>query len=177
MKFPHRTQKQTKENMALDIILIIIGAICLIVGIAGSILPVLPGPPLSYIGILLLHFTERVQFTTPQLIIWAILVILTIVADYFLPILGVKTWNGTKWGNIGCIVGIVVGVFIIPPWGIILGPFVGAVLGELLFAKKEMSEALKAGLGAFIGFILGTVFKLAVCGWFVFCFIRALIIS
>ena len=163
--------------MYLDIILIIIGAICLIVGIVGSILPALPGPPLSYIGILLLHFTDRVQFTTTQLIIWAVLVILTVVADYLLPVIGVKKWNGTNWGNAGCIIGTIAGMFIFPPWGIILGPFVGAVLGELLFAKKNTPEALKAGFGAFLGFVLGTVFKLAVCGWFIFCFVKALIIS
>lgn len=163
--------------MVLDILFIILGAVCLLIGIIGSILPALPGPPLSYVGLLLLHFTDRVQFTTAQLVWWLILVLLTIVADYLLPVLGVKKWNGSKWGNIGCIIGTVAGLFLFPPWGIIIGPFFGAVLGELLFAKKEAPEALKAGLGAFIGFILGTVFKLSVCGWFIFCFIKALIVS
>ena len=161
--------------MVLDIILIVFGAICLLLGLAGSILPVLPGPPLSYVGILLLHFTDCVQFSITQLVIWGILVLLTIAADYILPVIGVKKWNGSKWGNIGCIVGMIAGIFIFPPWGIIFGPFVGAVLGELLFAKKKTPEALKAGFGAFIGFILGTVFKLAVCGWLIFCFVKALI--
>ena len=163
--------------MVLDIVLIIIGAVCLLLGIAGSILPVLPGPPLSYVGLLLLHFTDRVQFTPTQLVVWGILVLLTLVADYVLPVLGVKKWNGSNWGNVGCIIGIIVGAFILPPWGIILGPFVGAVLGELLFARKKTPEALKAGFGAFIGFMLGTVFKLSVCGWFVFCFVKALIVG
>ena len=163
--------------MLLDIVLIVIGAVFLLLGIIGSIFPVLPGPPLSYIGLLLLHFTARVQFTKTALIVWAILVLLTIVADYILPVLGVKKWNGSKWGNVGCAIGIVVGVFILPPWGIILGPFVGAVLGELLFAKKNTPEALKAGFGAFIGFILGTVFKLSVCGVFIFYFVKALIVG
>jgi len=163
--------------MVLEITLIAFGAICLILGLLGSVLPVLPGPPLSYVGLVLLHFTDRVQFTTTQLVVWLILVLLTLVADYILPILGVKRWNGSKWGNIGCIIGMVLGIFILPPWGIIIFPFVGAVLGELLLAKKKTPEALKAGFGAFIGFILGTVFKLSVCGWFIFCFIKALIVS
>ena len=163
--------------MVFDIILIALGVICLIIGIVGSIIPALPGPPLSYAGIILLHLTDRVQFTTTQLVVWFVLVLLTVVADYVLPVLGVKKWNGTKCGNIGCIIGAIAGMFILPPWGIILGPFVGAVLGELLFAKKNAPEALKAGFGAFMGFILGTVFKLSVCGWFIFCFIKALIVN
>ena len=163
--------------MALDIILIVLGAICLILGVLGSILPALPGPPLSYMGLVLLHLTDYVQFTTTQLVIWFILALLTIATDYILPVLGVKKWNGSIWGTIGCIIGTIAGIFIFPPWGIIIGPFAGAVSGELLFAKKNAPEALKAGFGAFIGFILGTVFKLSVCGWFIFCFVKALIIS
>ena len=163
--------------MVLDIVLIVLGAICLILGALGSILPALPGPPLSYTGLILLHFTDRVQFSSAQIVVWLILVLLTMVTDYILPALGVKKWNGSKWGNVGCIMGTIAGLFIFPPWGIILGPFAGAVLGELLFAKKNTPEALKAGFGAFIGFILGMVFKLSVCGWFIFCFIKALIVS
>ncbi|MDR1525536.1 MAG: DUF456 domain-containing protein [Tannerella sp.] len=161
--------------MVSEILLIALGAVCLITGLLGSIIPALPGPPLSYAGLLLLHFTERVQFTTTQLVLWLLLVTLTILADYMLPVLGVKKWNGSKWGNIGCIAGMIAGIFIIPPWGLIIGPFLGAVLGELLFAGKKAPEAFKAGFGAFLGFILGMIFKLSVCGWFIFCFIKALI--
>jgi len=164
-------------TMTLDILLIVLGAICLILGVVGSILPALPGPPLSYAGLILLHFTERVEFTVNQLVLWLVLVLLTILADFMLPVLGVKKWNGSKWGNIGCIIGTVVGLFLFPPWGIIICPFLCAVLGELLFAKKKTPEALKAGFGAFLGFILGTIFKLSVCGLFIFYFIKALIIG
>jgi len=159
--------------MAVDIILIALGAICLILGLIGSILPALPGPPLSYGGLLLLHFTERIQFSPAQLIWWGILVLLTIIFDYLMPVLGVKKWNGSKWGNWGCIIGTIAGCFIFPPWGIILGPFVGAVLGELIIARRETGEAIKAGFGAFIGFLLGSIFKIAVCCWFIYCFIAA----
>lgn len=158
----------------MDIILIILGVICLLVGLAGSILPALPGPPLSYLGLLLLHFTDRVQFSAGQLIGWGILVILTLVLDYVMPLWGVKRWQGTKWGNWGCLIGTVGGIFIFPPWGILIGPFAGAFIGELLGGKK-VDAALKAGFGAFVGFLLGTAIKLAVCAWFIFCFIRALV--
>jgi uncharacterized protein YqgC (DUF456 family) len=163
--------------MIIEITLIVCGAFCLLLGLFGSILPVLPGPPLSYAGLLLLHFTDRVQFSTAQLVFWLVLVLITLLADYVFPVLGVKQWKGTKWGNIGCIFGAMAGVFLFPPWGIMLGPFLGAVAGELIFARRTTSEALKSGLGALLGFIFGTVLKLSVCGWFVFCFVRALILG
>ncbi|MCD7900623.1 MAG: DUF456 domain-containing protein [Bacteroides sp.] len=158
----------------MDILLIVLGSICLLLGLVGCLLPVLPGPPLAYAGMLLLHFTERVQFTTTQLLVWLGVVILVQLVDYFIPMMGTKKLGGTKWGTWGCLIGTIAGIFIFPPWGIILGPFVGAVLGELL-GGKETQHALRAGFGAFMGFMLGTIFKFAVCGWFIFVFIRALV--
>lgn len=158
----------------MDIFLIILGIICLIVGLAGCILPMLPGPPVAYVGILFLHFTEQVQFTTSQLLIWLLLVILVQVIDYFIPMLGTKKLGGTKWGTWGCLIGTFLGIFLFPPWGIIIGPFAGAVIGELL-GGKETQHALRAGFGAFVGFMLGTIMKFMLCGWFIFVFIRALI--
>lgn len=80
----------------------------------------------------------------------------------------------SSWGKWGCIIGTFAGIFLFPPWGVFIGPFAGAVAGELL-GGKETKYALKAGFGAFAGFLLGTVLKVAVCGWFIFCFIRALV--
>lgn len=147
--------------MTLDIILTILGALLMIIGILGCILPVLPGIPLSYIGILLLHFTSKVEFSTQFLIIWGIIVIIVQLLDYYVPIWGTKKFGGGKKGAWGSAIGIVAGIFILPPWGIIIFPFVGAVIGEL-FDNKELNIALKAGFGAFIGFLAGTVMKLVV---------------
>ena len=147
----------------MDIIWIIVGAICLLVGLAGCFLPALPGPPLSYVGMILLHLTDKVQFTATQLIVWAILVIIVQVLDYLTPLIGTKYSGGSKWGNRGCIAGTVIGIFLFPPWGIIFGPLVGAVIGELLGGKLT-HEALKAGLGAFVGFLLGVILKVSLCG-------------
>ncbi|MDR0844618.1 MAG: DUF456 domain-containing protein [Tannerella sp.] len=161
--------------MTLDIILIILAFICLILGLIGSVAPVLPGPPLSYSGLLLLHLTDRVQFTTSQLIWWLVITLIAVAADYLIPILGVKKWHGSKWGRWGCFIGIMVGCIFFMPWGIILGPFIGTVIGEALFEKKQMSDAIKVGFGSFIGFLFGAFLKFAVCLWFFYCFIHALI--
>ncbi len=158
----------------MDLFLIILGGICLLVGLAGCIVPMLPGPPVSYVGIFLLHLTEKVQFTTTQLVIWLVLVIAVQVIDYFVPMMGTKKFGGTKWGTWGCLIGTFLGLFIFPPWGIILGPFAGAVIGELL-GGKQTEHAVRAGFGAFVGFVFGTVMKFALCGWFIFVFIRALV--
>lgn len=147
--------------MTLDIIFTILGAILMIVGIVGCIIPALPGVPLSYIGILLLHFTSKVEFSIPFLIIWAIVVIAVQILDYYVPVWGTKKFGGGKKGAWGSAIGVVLGIFIIPPWGIIIFPFVGAVIGELI-DNKEFNIAIKAGFGAFLGFIAGTFMKLAV---------------
>lgn len=158
----------------MDIFLIILGVLCLLGGLAGCIAPVLPGPPLAYAALLLLHFTERVSFSTTQLLLWLLVVAVVQIADYFIPMLGVKKYGGTQWGNWGCLIGSIAGVMLFPPWGIILGPFLGAFVGELL-GGKDSQYALRAGFGAFVGFLFGTILKFMVCGWFLFCFVRALL--
>lgn len=158
----------------LDIFLIILGSICLIVGLIGCILPMIPGPPISYAGLLLLHITDMVQFSTAQLLFWLLLVVIVQVLDYFTPILGSKYSGGTKWGSWGCLIGSVIGVIFFSPWGIIVGPFAGAFIGELL-GERSTRDALKSGIGALLGFLFGTVVKVVVCGYFVWCFIKVLI--
>lgn len=153
----------------LDVILIIIGALCMIAGLAGCILPFLPGPPIAYLGLFILHCTDKVGYSTTQLIVWLLIVVVLQVLDYFTPMLGSKYSGGSKWGNWGCVIGTLAGLLFLP-WGIILGPFLGAVIGELL-GNKEFSQALKSGFGSLIGFILGTLLKLVVCGYFCYQFI------
>lgn len=156
-----------------DIILIILGILCLLVGLTGCILPALPGPPLSYAALLLLHFTDKVQFSTTQLVVWLIVVVVIQVLDYFVPMLGSKYTGGTRWGTRGCMAGTLVGLFFMP-WGIILGPFLGAFIGELL-GGSDKKLALKSGIGSLVGFLLGTVLKCAVCGYFIYLFFSELL--
>ena len=153
----------------LDIILIILGVLCLMTGLMGCVLPFLPGPPVAYLGLIFLHFTDKVQYSTTQLIVWLLIVVVIQILDYFTPMLGSKYSGGSKWGNWGCIIGTLVGLLFLP-WGVIFGPFLGAVIGELI-GNKEFSQALKSGVGSLIGFMLGTLPKFVVCGYFCYQFI------
>lgn len=160
--------------MVLDIILIVIGILFLVVGLVGCILPVLPGPPLSYVALLLLHFTEKHQFSTRFLIIWAIVALLVTILDNMIPIWGAKKFGGGKKAVWGSIIGLLIGLFLFPPVGIILGPFAGAVIGELLDGKNS-TDAFRSGFGAFIGFLGGTLLKLITSGLITFYFFKELV--
>jgi len=149
----------------MDYFLIGLGILFLILGILGGVLPVLPGPPLSYVALLLLHFTTKYQFTTQFLITWAIITIVVYVLDYLIPAWGTKKFGGSKRGRDR-----IIGLFFFPPVGIIIGPFAGAVIAEVSGGKNHKA-ALKAGLGSFIGFLAGTMLKLIVSGmmaWYFF---------
>ena len=148
----------------MDIFLIVLSFLLLIGGIVGCILPLLPGAPLSYAGILLLHFTDKVHFTSTQLIVWLVIVIVLQVVDYITPMLGSKYSGGTSFGNRGCMAGTIIGLFFMP-WGIIVGPFIGAVAGELL-GGRDLANAIRAGIGCLLGFLVGTLLKVVVCFYF-----------
>ncbi len=156
----------------MDIFLIILGAICLLVGILGCVLPVLPGVPLAYCGLLLLHATDKVQFSWQFLVIWAVVTIVVQVLDSVVPIWGTKRFGGSKMGVWGSTLGLLVGLFF-GPWGIVLGPFLGAVAFELIDGKNTRF-ALKAGWGSFVGLMTGTILKLICCGLMTYYFIAAL---
>ncbi|QIA08235.1 DUF456 domain-containing protein [Draconibacterium halophilum] len=159
----------------MDILLIVLGSIFIISGILGCVLPIIPGPPLSYVGLLLLHFTERYQFSSKFLIIWAILTTVVYALDYVIPAWGTKRFGGSNRGIWGSIIGLVIGLFFFPPFGIIIGPFLGAVIGELT-AGKESGDALKSGFGSFMGFLAGTLLKLITSGMMTWYFVKEIIV-
>jgi len=158
-----------------DWLLAILGIVLILAGIAGCILPVIPGPPLSWAGLLLLHWTRFAQFSAAFLLVMACLAIAVTVLDYIIPVWGTKKFGGSKAGMWGATIGIFAGIFFFPPVGIIVGPFIGAVLGEII-AGKESGPALKAGLGSFIGFLLSTGLKLGVSLTMAYYFFRELIL-
>ena len=159
----------------MDILLIVLGALFIISGVLGCVLPIIPGPPLSYIGLLLLHFTERYQFSSKFLIIWAIITVVVYVLDYLIPAWGTKKFGGSKRGVFGSIIGLVIGMFFFPPFGIIIGPFIGAVVGELTIGK-DSGAALKSGFGSFLGFLAGTLLKLIASGMMTWYFVKEMIV-
>lgn len=145
----------------MDWILVTLGVVLTIARIAGSLLPVLPGPPLNYLALLLIHFSDYHRFSDRFIISWLIITIAIVVLDYLIPIYGAKFYGGSKAGIWGATIGLVVGIFFFPPFGMIIWSFIGAVIGEL-YMGKNLELSLKAGTGTFIGFLAGTVAKLIV---------------
>ena len=143
----------------MDIFWIVLGSLLLIVGVLGCIIPIIPGPPISYISLLLLQITEKHPFTTRFLVIWALITTVVTVLDYVVPVYGTKKFGGSKKGIWGATIGLFIGIFFFPPIGIIVGPFLGALIGELI-AGKESKVAFMSALGSFIGFVAGTLLKI-----------------
>ena len=145
----------------MDIFLIIVAILCGIIGIIGSILPILPGPALSLMGLICAYFTDGSTITETSLWVWGIITVVVSVLDYILPGYFSKVFGGTKAGVIGATIGVLVGMFM-GPTGIILGPFVGAVAGEMLNQRLAFGDALKVGFGSLISFIVGSGMKLII---------------
>ena len=140
---------------------IILGIILCIIGIAGSLLPLLPGPPVAYLGVLIQQLRDPNPFSASFLWWWAAIVVLTIVLDYFIPVWGTKKFGGSKYGIWGCTLGFLA-AFWMGPWGVIIGPFAGAFIGEYI-ANQHSQQAFKAALGSFVGFLFGSLLKMVVC--------------
>lgn len=140
----------------------ILAAVLIILGVIGSVLPLLPGPPLSFIGLFLYAFqTKFVGVETTHLLIFGALSFISILLDYFGPILGAKKNKSSKSGVTGAVIGSIVGIFSMGPFGLFLGPLIGGFIGEYL-EKKDFRIAMKTAWGAFSGFLLSTVFRLLV---------------
>jgi len=159
-----------------DITLAVLGSVLVLIGFIGSILPVIPGPPISWAGFLLLKWTSYINDRSDgyDTALWVLLffVVMVTILDYVVPVLGTKKFGGSKRGVWGATIGVVVGLFF-GPLGIIIGPFLGAYIGEISTGKKDR-EALKAAWGSFVGFLMGVGMKLMTCGAILFFFIRHL---
>lgn len=146
----------------MDIALLLIAFILMIVGILGSFLPVLPGPPISWVGLLLLYLTKAVPMSYTVLGITLFVALVVGILDYVIPAKGTKRFGGSKYGIWGTNIGLIVGILAPIPFGFIIGPFVGAFVGEMINDSKDSQKAFKAATGSFIGFLASTFMKFVV---------------
>lgn len=156
----------------MDYVWMTTSAMFLLAGLMGCFLPILPGPPLSYVGLWVLQLKEAPPFNTKFLIIWAVVTVVVTALDYLIPAFGTKKFGGSKKGVWGSLIGLMLGVIFFPPFGIILGPILGAIVGELIDGK-EMASAVRSGMGSFIGFLLGTLLKLVASVLMIYHFVIA----
>jgi hypothetical protein len=153
-----------------DYILLIIGILLMILGIIGCLVPVLPGPPFSFIGLILLHLSKFGQFSNTTLIILGAIAVVITILDYIVPVWGTRKFGGSKYGTRGATVGLIIGLFL-GPLGMILGPLFGAFVGEMIF-KDDINYAVKAGIGSLLGFLTGIGLKLAASLIMTFYFVK-----
>lgn len=158
----------------LETIAIVIGSIFVLVGIAGCVLPLLPGPVLIFLGLLVLALLKDFfpPLTPTLMIVMAILTVIVTIGDYMIPLWGAKKYGTSKWGIWGSVAGMAIGL-LFSPFGMLIGAVIGAVAVEWL-VQKEKGKAFKAGWGVIVGSLLGAVLKLGVSGMMTYYFIRGL---
>ena len=147
---------------------IVVAVILGVVGILGSILPALPGPPLSWVGLLIMYFLKGTNgagdpMSTKFLIVWLVITTVVVIIDYVVPAWFTRLTGGSKYAGWGAMVGLFVGM-IVPPVGIIVGSLAGAFIAELMLGEKGAGDSIKSALGAFLGFLFGTGIKLIASG-------------
>jgi uncharacterized protein YqgC (DUF456 family) len=152
----------------MDTFLAICAVLCGILGLLGAILPILPGTVLSFVGLLCAYFTTTSALSEGQLWMWGVISVIIIILDYILPAYFSKLFGGSKAGIWGATIGVVVGMFTMGPLGIILGPFVGAVAGEMLHQKQTLDKAIVVGAGSLLSFFVGTGIKLIAGGFMMY---------
>jgi uncharacterized protein YqgC (DUF456 family) len=148
----------------MEALLVIAGAGLVVVGVVGCVLPVLPGPPLSFAGLLLLWWArgwDAGSFGVTTVVVLGGLSVLVTVLDFVLPAWGARRYGASKAGVWGSVLGMIVGIFFFPPFGMLAGAFLGALGGELLVGK-DGDEAGRAAWGVFVGTVAGIGLKLAV---------------
>jgi len=147
----------------------IIAILAAMIGIIGTLVPVIPGPMVGYLWMVLLHFSSYHAFSANTIIIWWLVVITLSILDYVIPTLGVKKFWWTKRGNTWSMIWMLVAVWILPIFGIVLGPFgllwliAGPFLGAYIWETmggREHEKALRAAIGSFIWFITGTLLNI-----------------
>ncbi len=156
--------------MSADLLFVILAGIFLFAGLVGAFVPVLPGPPLAWLGLLCARFSEYTQVPVWILVVTGIVALAVTVLDNILPVAMTKKSGGSSYGNWGCSIGLVLGLFSGPP-GILLCPFLGALVGELIHDSSDFDKCLHAAIGAFKGFLFGVGLKTAASAAFIWIFV------
>ena len=146
----------------MDLFLIVSAGILVFAGIVGSFFPKLPGTALSYLGIILLHYSSLAEFPVTFFIRWGVFVIIVQGLDYLIPTWGKRKFGGSMKGVWGGLIGMLALMYF-GTYGIIFGAVAGAFIGEL-FAGKESNEAIHKAFSSFVFFILGTISQLIIAG-------------
>lgn len=158
----------------MDVFLMTIAVILALLGLLGSFLPAIPGPPLSYAALLLMQLSGQADYSTAFLIVWAAITLVVVLVDLFVPVWMTRRKGGSKTASRGAAIGLLVGL-LVGPLGVILGPFVGAFIGQLIEDRGDTSRALDVAKSSFFGFLLGTGMKLIICGMMLFYVIRSVV--
>jgi uncharacterized protein YqgC (DUF456 family) len=158
----------------MEIVILIGIGILLLLGIIGCFIPIIPGPPISYSGLLVFHFLS--SYSTKENVLWsmAFVVIAVTIFDLWVQIYSVKKFGGTKKAVNGSIIGLIVGILFLPPFGIIIGSFLGAFIGARMEENSDRNKAIKIALGALVGFFAGTMLKLSVSVYIIYIVFQAI---
>ena len=159
----------------MDIFLLILGALIMLLGLVGSFLPVLPGPLTGWLGLLVLHLTDAMPMNYTFLGITLGVALVIWVLDYIIPAMGTKKFGGSKAGAVGTTVGLILGLLSPIPLGFIIGAFLGAFVGEMTHNSEDVSRALKAAFGSFLGFLASTTLKFVVSVIFLVLYVTKLV--
>ena len=154
----------------LEIILISLGLIIAIIGLIGCIVPGIPGPPLNLVSLLLLEIATGGSYSINFYITWGLITVATIILDYIFPIISAKKFKASNYGIWGSVIGMIIGIVFFPPFGMITGLFLGAILGELI-AGRRGADAMKVGLVTFLSTLLMIVFKFAASAMMTYYFV------
>ena len=157
----------------MDTMIIIAAIVLLCLGALGTVLPVLPGPPLAWGALLCEYFLPSSSMSVTTLIVTFIAAVVVTIVDFAFPAIQTKKSGGTKYGTRGSLIGLIAGLFT-GPWGIIIGPFLGAFIGELIHDPNDSGKALHSAWASFLGFISGTLMKIAIVAVFAVIFILKL---
>jgi len=158
----------------MDILLISVSGFFILLGIAGSFLPLIPGPLTAWLGILILSFAPSIALENQFLIFSFCIAVAIFILDNIIPVLGVKKFGGGKASIIGSSIGLIIGILFLGPFGLLIGPFSGAFIGELIVNFNDKKGALTAAYGALIGFFTGVFLKLIIGLAFAFIYIQTL---